>query len=67
MSTEATLAKSAVSTQEGRRWWLFTACVLVSLTNEVSTAVMNLSLGPMRRDLGASSAVMQIAVTPLAS
>jgi hypothetical protein len=29
----------------------------------VSTAVTNLSLGPMRRDLGASSAVMQIAVT----
>src|SRR5271157_4989101 len=63
MSTEATFAKSAVSTQEGRRWWLFTACVLVSLTNEVSTAVMNLSLGPMRRDLGASSSVMQIALT----
>ena len=63
MSNEATFAKSAVSTQEGRRWWLFTACVLVSLTNEVSTAVTNLSLGPMRRDLGASSAVMQIAVT----
>jgi hypothetical protein len=35
----------------------------VNLTNEVSTAVMNLSLGPMRRDLGASSAVMQIALT----
>src|SRR5260221_2689985 len=63
MSTEARFAKSAVSTQEGRRWWLFTACVLVALTNEVSSAVVNLSLGPMRRDLGASSAVMQIAVT----
>jgi EmrB/QacA subfamily drug resistance transporter len=63
MINEATLEKSAVSTQEGRRWWLFTACVLVSLTNEVSTAVTNLSLGPMRRDLGASPAVMQIAVT----
>jgi MFS family permease len=63
MSNEPTLAKSAVSTQEGRRWWLFSACVLVGLTNEVSTAVTNLSLGPMRRDLGASSAVMQIAVT----
>src|SRR5260221_1030152 len=63
MNTEAPFAKSAVSTQEGRRWWLFTACVLVALTNEVSTAVVNLSLGPMRRDLGASSAVMQIAVT----
>jgi hypothetical protein len=50
MSTEATFAKSAVSAQEGRRWWLFAACVLVSLTNEVSTAVTNLSLGPMRRD-----------------
>jgi MFS family permease len=37
--------------------------VLVSLTNELSTAVTNLSLGPMRRDLGASSAVMQMAVT----
>ena len=63
MSNETTIEKSAVSTQGGRRWWLFTACVLVSLTNEVSTAVTNLSLGPMRRDLGASSAVMQIAVT----
>src|SRR5258707_14683170 len=63
MNTEAPFAKSAVSTQEGRRWWLFTACVLVALTNEVSSAVTNLSLGPMRRDLGASSAVMQIAVT----
>ena len=60
MSTEATCAKSAVSAQEGRRWWLFAACVLVSLTNEVSTAVTNLSLGPMRRDLDASSAAMQI-------
>jgi hypothetical protein len=37
--------------------------VLVSLTNEVSTAITNLSLGTMRRDLGASSAVMQMAVT----
>jgi hypothetical protein len=63
MSNEATFAKSAVSTPEGRRWWLFTACVLVSLTNEVSTGVTNLSLGPKRRDLDASSAVMQIAVT----
>jgi MFS family permease len=63
MSAEATETKSAAITQEGRRWWLFTACVLVSLTNEVSTAVTNLSLGPMRRDLGASSAVMQMAVT----
>src|ERR1700739_4683152 len=63
MSNEATFAKPAVSVQEGRRWWLFTACVLVSLTNEVSTALTNLSLGPMRRDLDASSAVMQIAVT----
>ena len=63
MSTEATFVKSAVSTQEGRRWWLFSACVLVGLTNEVSSAVTNLSLSPMRRDLGASSIVMQIAVT----
>jgi MFS family permease len=37
--------------------------VLVTLTNELSTAVTNLCLGPMRRDLGASSAVMQLAVT----
>jgi MFS family permease len=63
MSTEATFAKSAASTQERHRWWLFAACVLISLTNEVSNAVTNLSLGPMRSDLGASSAVMQIAVT----
>jgi DHA2 family integral membrane protein (MFS transporter) len=62
MSTETTLAKPAAGTQEARRWWLFAACVLVSLTNEVSSAVTNLSLGPIRRDLGASSAVMQIAV-----
>src|ERR1700751_6154414 len=63
MSAEVTDTKPAATTQEGHRWWLFTACVLVSLTNELSTAVMNLSLGPMRRDLGASSAVMQMAVT----
>jgi len=63
MSTEATFTKPAAGMQEAHRWGLFAACVLVSLTNEVSTAVMNLSLGPMRRDLGASSAVMQIAVT----
>ena len=63
MSTEATFPKPAASTQEGHRWWLFTACVLVSLTNEVSTAVTSLSLGPMRHDLDASSAVMQMAVT----
>src|ERR1700747_938782 len=63
MSAEVTDTKTAATTQEGHRWWLFTACVLVSLTNELSTAVTNLSLGPMRRDLGASSAVMQMAVT----
>src|SRR5208283_3500019 len=63
MSAEATDTKPAATTQEGHRWCLFTACVLVSLTNEVSTAVTNLSLGPIRRDLGASSAVMQMAVT----
>ena len=57
------MPKPAASTREGHRWWLFTACVLVSLTNELSTAVTNLSLGPMRHDLGASSAVMQMAVT----
>jgi hypothetical protein len=63
MSNEATFARRVATTQEGHRWWLFTACVLVSLTNELSTAVTNLSLGPMRHDLGASSAVMQMAVT----
>src|SRR6201981_2350397 len=63
MSAEVTDTKPAAATQEGHRWWLFAACVLVSLTNELSTAVTNLSLGPMRRDLGASSAVMQMAVT----
>jgi MFS family permease len=63
MRGEAIDTKPAAPTQERHRWWLFTACVLISLTNEVSTAVMNLSLGPMRRDLGASSAVMQMAVT----
>jgi MFS family permease len=63
MKGEATHTKPAAAMQEGHRWWLFAACVLVSLANEVSTAVTNLSLGPMRRDLGASSAVMQMAVT----
>jgi MFS family permease len=63
MSAEAIETKPAVTTQEEHRWWLFTACVLVSLTNEMSTAVTNLSLGLMRHDLGASSAVMQMAVT----
>src|ERR1700724_3243614 len=61
MSTETIDKKPAAQVEH--RWWLFTACVLVSLTNELSTAVTNLSLGPMRRDLGASSAVMQMAVT----
>jgi hypothetical protein len=63
MSAEATDTKPVATTQKGRRWWLFAASVLVSLTNELSTAVTNLSLGPMRRDLDASSAVMQMAVT----
>ena len=63
MSAETFDEKPAATTQVEHRWWLFTACVLVSLTNELSTAVTNLSLGPMRRDLGASSAVMQMAVT----
>src|ERR1700746_813256 len=62
MSTEFDDKKASV-TKEVHRWWLFTACVLVSLTNEMSSAVTNLSLGPMRRDLGASAAVMQMAVT----
>src|SRR5260221_14639129 len=59
MSAETFDEKPAATTQVEHRWWLFTACVLVSLTNELSTAVTNLSLGPMRRDLDASSAVMQ--------
>ena len=63
MSAEATDKTPAATLQAGHRWWLFAACVLVSLTNEVSSAVMNLSLGPMRRDLDASAAVMQMAVT----
>lgn len=61
MSTETIDEKPAAQVEH--RWWLFTACVLTSLTNELSTAVTNLSLGPMRRDLGTSSAVMQMAVT----
>src|SRR5260370_6942886 len=63
MSSETIDEKPAATTQVEHRWWLFTACVLVSLTNELSTAVTNLSLGPMRRDLGASSAGMEMAVT----
>src|SRR5215471_19996026 len=63
MSAEASDKAPAATAHEGQRWWLFTACVLVSLTNEVSSAVLNLSLGPMRRDLDASAAVMQMAVT----
>ena len=61
MSTQTIDEKPAAQVEH--RWWLFTACVLISLTNELSAAVTNLSLGPMRRDLGASSAVMQMAVT----
>jgi MFS family permease len=37
--------------------------VVVSLTNEMSNGVTNLSLGSMRHDLGASSVVMQMVVT----
>ena len=66
MSAETIDEKPAATPQVEHRWWLLTACVLVSLTNELSTAVTNLSLGPMRRDLGASSAVMQMP-SPLAS
>src|ERR1700757_2148104 len=62
MSAEFRDSKTAAS-KDTHRWWLFTACVLVSLTNEMSTAVTNLSLGPMRRDLDTSTAVMQMAVT----
>src|SRR6201993_1606877 len=62
MSTEIRDKKTPL-TKEEHRWWLFAACVLVSLTNEISSAVTNLSLGPMRLDLGASTAVMQLAVT----
>src|SRR5690349_5756300 len=59
-----TAATGPVAAPHGRyRWWLFAACVLASLTNEISAAVTNLSLTPMRRDLAASSAVMQLAVT----
>jgi hypothetical protein len=54
MSTETIDEKPAAQVEH--RWWLFTACVLVNLTNELSNAVTNLSLGPMRRDLGATSA-----------
>src|SRR4029077_378282 len=61
MSAETIDEKPAAQVEH--RWWLFTACVLVSLTNELSTAVTNLSLGPILRDFGASSAVMQMAVT----
>ena len=61
MSTETIDEKPAAQVEH--RWWLFTTCVLISLTNELSTAVTNLSLGPMRNDLGASSAVMQMVVT----
>jgi MFS family permease len=63
MSAEATNTKPAATTQERHCWWLFSACVVVNLTNELSSAVTNLSLGPMRHDLGASSAVMQMIVT----
>src|SRR5260370_35867262 len=59
MSAETFDEKPAATAQVQHRWWLFTACVLVSLTNELSTAITNPSLGPKRRDLGASSAVMQ--------
>ena len=62
MSVEFPDNKTTV-TKQAHRWWLFAACVLVSLTNEISTAVTNLSLGPMRRDLGTSTAVMQMVVT----
>jgi MFS family permease len=63
MSTEAIDTKLAATMQQRNRWLLFTACVLVSLTNEISSAVTNLALVSMRRDLNASSAVMQMAVT----
>src|SRR6201993_4586975 len=63
MRSEANDTRPAGTAQEGHRWLLFAACVLVSLTNELSSAVTNLSLGPMRLDLGASTAVMQLAVT----
>ena len=39
MNTKATFTKPAAQVEH--RWWLFTACVLVSLTNELSTATTN--------------------------
>jgi MFS family permease len=63
MSAEAIDKKLAATMQDRNPWLLFIACVLVSLTNEISSAVTNLALAPMRRDLNASSAVMQMAVT----
>jgi hypothetical protein len=65
MRTEATFSKSAVNTQEGVAGGFLPLACWSALTNEVSTAVTNL-LGPMRRDLAASSAVMQ-SPSPLAS
>src|SRR5260370_14984719 len=63
MSSETIDEKPAATTQVEHRWWLFTACVLVSLTDGLSLGVTNLSSATMRRDLGASSAGMEMAVT----
>ncbi|HEY0802731.1 MAG TPA: hypothetical protein VGD54_17980 [Steroidobacteraceae bacterium] len=48
MSTETIDEKRAA--QVAHRWWLFIACVLISLTDELSSAVTNLtqsSFGPL--------------------
>jgi EmrB/QacA subfamily drug resistance transporter len=46
-----------------RRWLAFSACVLASLTNEVSGGALSLSLRPAGAELHASTAAMQLVMT----
>ncbi|HXK11352.1 MAG TPA: MFS transporter [Vicinamibacteria bacterium] len=46
-----------------RRWLAFGACVLASLTNEVSGGALSLSLRPAGAELHASTAAMQLVMT----
>src|SRR5512144_2680722 len=46
-----------------RRWLAFGACVVASLTNEVSGGALSLSLRPAGAELQASAAAMQLVMT----
>jgi EmrB/QacA subfamily drug resistance transporter len=66
MTTRETRSFEAGQAKRGnmdRRWLAFSACVLASLTNEVSGGALSLSLRPAGAELHASTAAMQLVMT----